>query len=377
MLYYCRCWFMLKTKTLIFIVQLLLTVFVVTGASAQDQAIEFSGGLTAIAIATNDKRIANDQTLSIDFNIEKNTSRGRWRAYIEGNTSLDEQGASNLLVEANADSGTALDPDRSGRVQISELNYLLKRDKDQITAGLIDPSSYFDRSRITNDENVQFIGVSFVNNPTIEFPDYTIGVAMERPATGRLPAINAVVSSSNGIADNTNLSYSQLIQFSDSHKGIFSAVGLGWLSDVSTLRLGAWINTRHHASLDGSETEAINSGLYSVLGRTWQTHSLNFRIGLADRDISQGSEFLAVAYRKRINMHAIGLGVAKIFVSAEAPDSSLDDSLQFEFYGRYQFTSDFHITASVQHLKNSGFQSLPSDPRQSISLLALRLHFAY
>ena len=308
-------------------------------AFAQENQLELSGGLTGIVIASNDSRIQNDKTLSADFNIERDTSKGRWRVYIEGNSSLNLQGVSNLIVESNADAGSALDSDRKGRVQISEINYLIKRDNEQLTIGLIDPSSYLDRSRITNDENVQFIGVSFVNNPTIDFPDYTLGIAIQRQSTGRLPTINAVLSSSNGIANNPNLSYSQLVQISDSSKGVFGAIGAGWVGEDSTLRLGVWINTRHHTELSGGGTENINSGIYSVLGRTWNTHSFNLRLGKADKSVSQSSEFIAVAYRKSIRNHAVGLGLAKIFLSSEETNVNLDDSHQIELYGRYQLHS--------------------------------------
>jgi len=71
-----------------------------------------------------------------------------------------------------------------------------------LTVGLLDPSGYLDRRRITNDENVQFLGASFVNNPTIEFPDYTLGLVYERPGNAGGPQINAVLTSSNGLIDN-------------------------------------------------------------------------------------------------------------------------------------------------------------------------------
>jgi hypothetical protein len=108
--------------------------------------------------------------------------------YLEGNSTLDASRASSVLVETNADAGTALDPDRRGRVQLSELNYQLHRPAGrELTFGLLDASGYLDRTRITNDENVQFLGASFVNNPTIEFPDYTLGAVYQSPAAGRRP----------------------------------------------------------------------------------------------------------------------------------------------------------------------------------------------
>ncbi|HEY5623536.1 MAG TPA: hypothetical protein VIV14_07225 [Gammaproteobacteria bacterium] len=118
-------------------------------AFGQVPGVEITGGVTGVLLGTNDAQLTNDQTLSADLFIEKATSRGRWLVYIEGNSTLDRQGLSTVVVESNADSGTALDPDRNGRIQLSELNYQFRRGGERLTVGLIDASSFLDRSRVT------------------------------------------------------------------------------------------------------------------------------------------------------------------------------------------------------------------------------------
>ena len=191
---------------------------------AQEAGWNFNGGVTAVSLHSTSTPPDDDQTLSADLYLQYRGRRGNWFVYVEGNSSLDPDAASTLLVEANADAGTALDPDRNGRIQISELNYRTGLDDGAfLTVGLLDASGYLDRTRITNDENVQFLGASFVNNPTIAFPDYTLGMVYERPSDGLRPQLNAVVASSNGLADNPNLSYSQLLRLTDSDDGAFAA----------------------------------------------------------------------------------------------------------------------------------------------------------
>ncbi|MDX1563413.1 MAG: hypothetical protein R3305_10830, partial [Gammaproteobacteria bacterium] len=250
--------------------------------SAFGQTIELDASVTAVALFPDDDRIGEDRTASFDLTLERATTRGRWFAYVEANTSPNRRQASTVLAEVNADAGTALDPDRRGRVQLSELNYQLAlTDGASVTLGYLDPSGYLDRSRITNDENVQFLGVSFVNNPTIEFPDYTMGVVYQRPARGKQPQINAVVTSSNGLADNPNLSYAQLLELSSGNKGVFAAIGTAWLNERGLVRIGAWINTRPHTTLDETSNDSDNYGVYAVLGREWGNLGANLRLGMA------------------------------------------------------------------------------------------------
>lgn len=346
--------------------------------SAQDAGWNVSGGVTAVSLHSTSSEPDNDQTFSADLYLQHRGRRGSWFIYAEGNSSLDVDAASTVLIEANADAGTALDPDRNGRIQISELNYRASLGEGAfLTVGLLDPSGYLDRTRITNDENVQFLGASFVNNPTIAFPDYTLGMVYERPAEGFRPQLNAVLASSNGLADNPNLSYSQLLRLTDDDDGAFAAVGLGWPSERQLIRVGAWTNTRPHVSLDGSRTDATNYGAYAVFGRSWRNHGLNVRLGLANDDLVEGSRFASLAYRFRWRDHGIGAGIARTFLSANIDDPSRDDSTQIELFGRFNISPSIHFTVSLQRLIHSGFVSVASDPRDSARLIGARFHMAF
>jgi len=331
-----------------------------------------------VALFPDDSRTAEDYTLSVDLTFERMTERGRWFAYAEGNSSLNGRRASSLLPELNADAGTALDPDRRGRMQLSEFNYRWRLAEGAgLTLGYLDPSSYLDRSRITNDENLQFLGVSFVNNPTIEFPDYTLGVVYERPARGAVPQINAVVTSSNGLADNPNLSYSQLIQVTEGDKGTFAALGLGWSNAAGLVRVGTWINTRPHSSLNELEHGQNNYGIYTVFGREFGPHGLNLRLGLANDNVAQGERFAAAAYRWRIGMHAIGAGIAQAVLADDARRPGLDDLTQLEVFARLNLAPGMHLTLSLQRLKHSGFVADSTDPRYRTRVAGLRFRYGF
>ena len=339
------------------------------GAEIEDlRALMLSGGATLVGLFPDDSRVLDDQTLSVDLDIERPTRNGRWLAYFEGNSSLDPQAASTIVIESNADAGTAVDADLDGRIQLSEVNFRRALSRGRyLTAGLLDPSSYLDRSRITNDENVQFLGASFVQNPTIGFPDYTLGAVYQAPASERRPEINAVLTSSHGIADNPNLSYSQLLQIAENDKGVFGAVGLGWINEQRLIRIGAWINTRPHEELSGGEATHENRGLYAVFGHAWGIHAINLRLGRADDDVSIASRFASFAYRLRLRERdAFGIGMARAWVSPEITDPLRNDSVHVEAYLRLSVTAAAHVTISAQRVRHSGFVATPDDPRESI-----------
>ena len=172
-----------------------------------DDGFSMTGGLTSAYQVTSDSRIKPEFTTSVDLVLTYARSRGEWRLYAEGNSTPRTVGVSSVLPETNTDAGSALDRHHRGRLQVSELNYMHRFDAGMsITAGLMDVSGYFDQSRIASDENTQFLDVSFVQNPTIEFPDYALGLVYEQGLNA-----NAVwrvgVTSSHGLANNPNLSY--------------------------------------------------------------------------------------------------------------------------------------------------------------------------
>lgn len=357
----------------------LLLIFAGQSLDVHAAQWETSGGLTLVHLDSDDERVGSDQTLSADLFLRRPGSSGSLLIYIEGNSSLSADNVSTVFSESNADAGSALDANRKGRIQISEFNYRFDNAfSGSLTAGLIDASAFLDRSRITNDENIQFLGASFVNNPTIEFPDYTIGMAWEKPGQGSIPEVNIVLASASGLADNPNLSYSQLVQLTDENDGVFAAAGAAWANENSLLRLGTWINTRPHQKLNEmAGKDHHNFGLYTVLGRSWEGHALNIRAGIARESVSEGSRFLGLAYRFLWNDVAIGLGMARTFLSADSKDPGKADNTQYEIYARRSINDWLHLTASIQKLSNSSFINQPGNELESTTIAGLRAHMAF
>jgi hypothetical protein len=100
--------------------------------------------------------------------------------YVEGNTTPFHDGVSRRIPEANTDAGTALNRSGEGRIQVSELRLIWPIFQgSHVHLGLLDATGFLDVSQIANDENLFFLGGPFVNNPTIEFPDYALGAGLD------------------------------------------------------------------------------------------------------------------------------------------------------------------------------------------------------
>lgn len=314
------------------------------------------GALTATVQRASGQAIDSEALTSFDLAVTSPTANGRWLFYVEGSTTPAADGVSTNLVEANADAGSALDRDDKGRLQVSEVNYRWRWSGNTLTLGLVDATGYLDFSRVANDETTQFLGTGFVNNPTIRFPDYTLGAALHHSYKGqRLPGFTLFVGSSHGLADNPERSYAELIEVNNDEKGIFAGTEVYWQRSITTLRVGAWQNSGEFARLDGSAETTSDHGVYAVADVALGDALLNLRLGCANADVSEAAEFMALAVEYPLGAVPAGLGVART-QAADSLDDAWDDRDQAEFYLRFTPHQNLHISPSLQYIRHSGLQ---------------------
>lgn len=183
--------------------------------------IELSGGVNVVAQGADVDSIATEMVASLDLFLGVPAGPGRVRAYVEVSTTPFPNGVFRTLPEANTDAGTALNASGDGRAQLSELAYeWIVSPGAELHLGLLDATGYLDVSRISNDENLFFLAVPFVNNPTIEFPDYAPAAAFSLDSRGWIPGTSVVVSGSHGIADNPGRGYRELLDYTPTVLGL-------------------------------------------------------------------------------------------------------------------------------------------------------------
>lgn len=344
-------------------------------SAAQESPVSVSGGVTAVAQTVDDDRLRSEVVSSVDLFLGFALGgRVRLETYMEANTTPLRDGVSSLVGEANADAGTALDRRRRGRVQLSEVRLVIPLGGGlNAHGGLLDATGFLDVSRIQNDENLFFLGVPFVNNPTIEFPDYALGVALEGPLPRTESVrVGAVLSSSHGLADNSAVSYAQLLSVSEPDKGVFAGLTTRWVGNGRRLSIGSWVNTAPHDRLDGAPGTEWNWGVFSVAGWFRGAHSLSGRVGLANGDVSMARLFTGLTYLWARQPDVAGVGVGRSATSTDAPDVA-----HAEVFVRRRLVGDVFITGSLQRIHNSGFDESGQaiDPRLWIGGLRLSMQF--
>lgn len=341
-----------------------------------DRKVLVEGGFTVTAQSANDSRINDEMLTSFDLVAEIPNGPGHWVTYIEGNLSPRLNGVSSVLGEVNGDAGTALDRDGKGRLQVSEFHYSRKFGENSMTIGLINPACVLDSSEVANDETSQFLSASFVNNPTIAFPDYALGscIHFEEGQTG--PGFNLLLTSSHGLADNPNASYSELFDVGADGKGVFLGGEMYWETERSMWRLGVWKSTADADYLDGSGNIGHNYGAYLTTDHRIGDSMINVRLGMANEDVSEAAGFASVALETPLFGNTFGIGIAQTRVSDKLGAGS-DDTRQAEIYLRYDVNDSLHVTPSVQWIENSGFDSTGTLYDKSITVYGVRASYLF
>jgi len=303
----------------------------------------------------SDSRSKNEFLASLDIVSTIPTTHGQWLLYVEGNTTPHQQGVFALYPEANKDAGTAVDRDGNGRLQVSSLHYLWFLDDDALATGLVNPAGPLDNSVIANNETSQFLAVTLVNNPTIAFPDYTLGLVYFHKPEQRQLDFTFLLSSSHGLEDNPDKSYAELVDVSAHGKGVFAVAEIIWKHGLlNSVRGGLWVQTADNAYLDGTGRTGNNYGAYLSTDHRLGEYGVNLRLGLANPRVSLAAKFIGIALDRAVGMNHAGIGYTYTFVSDQAGAGTGNRS-QFEAYYRFGLAENFTITPSYQRIHNSAF----------------------
>ena len=339
------------------------------------------GGVTVTAQTSDDSRLDDEGFASFDLVTTIPTRGGEWTIYIEGNTTPGSDHVSTQIGESNGDIGSALDRDDEGRLQISEVHYTTDVGPGSLTVGLVDASGFLDGSDVANDETAQFLGGTFVNNPTIAFPDYTLGFAYHIDNGDKAPNYTFFLGSSHGLGDNANKSYSQLIDVTKDvdathEKGVFAAAEIGLPIAGTTVRAGLWTNTSDQDRHDGNGTDE-NYGLYGVVDGSAGKVKWNMRLGWAYDEVAAAESFISFAGEMPVAGMTLGAAIGHVVQSDPAATATSDDTTHAEIYLKHDYSDSFSITPSIQFIENSGFDSSNATFDDSQTIFSLRANYAF
>lgn len=101
----------------------------------------------------------------------------------------------------------------------------------------------------------------------------------------------------------------------DDTRGASIGAGAGWIRGRASWRLGAWLKTNDHPVAGSDDETEMNYGTYGVHGLKSGSNALNFRVGLANPDVSISDRFVAVAYERELKFGLLGIGVARTHIA--------------------------------------------------------------
>ncbi|MDD5020118.1 MAG: carbohydrate porin [Candidatus Omnitrophica bacterium] len=144
------------------------------------RGLEIGAGATVIVQGTNNANADGtgedraDASYSADITLAKDFESINGRAFVHLEAGTGDGLEDNLALYSNVNR----DADNNNDVHLTEVWYEQGACNDRLalTFGKLDPTVYFDTNEAANDETTQFLGRIFRNNPTVEFPDNTLGI---------------------------------------------------------------------------------------------------------------------------------------------------------------------------------------------------------
>lgn len=319
---------------------------------AADNGVDWA--VTAVTQASDDSDADPDLTGSFDSVGHHRQGPGFWMAQVEGSSGRNSGRVSGQFPLANGDAATAVDEDGDGRVQLSQLNYTAETQELAYAFGYLDPTCYLDQSNIMGDESLLFLADPFVNNLSVAYPDYTLGGGIHFHRESGVEA-TFFLSGSNGLGDNDSASYSNLVDVTDSGKGVFAAAELLYGKSVA-YQLGLWINTRDFEQLDDPQDDGSAYGVYGSAEGDSDELGWNIRVGASNPDVSEVSSFAAAAVSVPWRGRTFGLGVSYLRASGDL-DSRSSNSMFIEALLHMDIGDNLRVTPLLQWTRNDSFTS--------------------
>ena len=251
---------------------------------------------------------------------------------------------------------------------VKELYYQGPVFSDNLTLmiGKIDFTGVFDASAYADCECTQFLNAAFVDDPTIPFPDYSLGVVLNWDITDSWYLTGGVADAqANGRETGFRTAFHDEDYF-------FYALETGITAGNGTYRLGLWNDPQPK----GSDNKRDDVGVYTSCD--WMLHKESsdpedspglggfFRYGYAPSKKNDITNFfsLGLQYQGLFDGRdddVFGVGYGRGFFSNTAADYTKDYESVCEAYYNAQITPWFVFGPSIQYVANPGGSNTAKD----------------
>lgn len=249
----------------------------------------------------------------------------------------------------------------------------------------------FDASAFANDETSQFLNGAFVNNPTIPFPDYALGVAgYYNPVEGWYVSAGAVDAQNDARETGLRTAFhGEDYFFYVFETGVTPALRSPNGALQGAYRVGLWNDPRPKGHSDATEYSRDDVGFYLSGDQmlTKENAGLEdsqglgtfFRYGYADGKRNNITTFWSMGFQYQGLLESrdedvLGMGFAQgIFSDAASTTYTEDYESVLELYYGAQVTPYMNISPSIQYVTNPGGDGTARDA----VVLALRAQMVF
>ena len=272
---------------------------------------------TVLQAVKNYLTVYNSSHIFFSLNFNKNNLLFINTSITFGNGLEEKLGRLGYSIGSTADDleDYLKDINETGRKYLLEAFYQFNNDVMSFTAGIIDRTAFIDGNKYANDEHIQFLNLSLVNNPIALLPSYNVGVNLKLNLDDNIGVDFLYIDNK---PDNGNVG---IVEFDFS---------------VANLNLRPY----YYYLFGTSENKGIGlSGDY-----TYQNLGFFFRLGRNNTDYKNFYSFGINTDLEKFGN--VGLGYSFMYNNSEA-----DNIKVVELYHNYKFTEYISFTTGLQYLK--------------------------
>jgi len=245
--------------------------------------------------------------------------------------------------------------------------------------GKIDFTGVFDCSEYADDECSQFLNAAFVDDPTIPFPAYSLGIVLTYSPADYWYLSGGIADAQ---ADGRETGFRTAFHKEDYflyilEAGLSQKINIGAEPLDGTYRAGIWYDPQPKANSDASKSRRDDTGLYLSCDQLMLKENADeqdnqglgvfFRYGYADGRRNDITSFWSIGLQYRglfegRDEDVLGAGFAKGIFSDSADTTYTDDyENAFEIYYNLQISDWLNLSPSVQYIANPGGNQAVSD----------------
>ena len=298
-----------------------------------------------------------------------------------------EAGIMYMLVEGGWPNAEGIDADSVGSafgvnadaigneaIIVKELYYEgpLFNDDLSLMIGKIDFTGVFDASAYADDECSQFLNAAFVDNPTIPFPEYSLGAVLNWDVTDRL-YIKGGIADAQAVGRRTGFKttfHKEDYFFYILETGVTSEINSANGEIPGTYRIGMWSDPQPKVNSDGTKTTRDDIGFYTSCDQMLYKENSDpedgqglgtfVRYGYAPGKRNDITNFWSLGFQYQGLIEGreddvLGLGFAQGFFSDTAKITYTNDyESAAELYYNAKIASWLNVTPSIQYITNPG-----------------------